>query len=119
VGVDLRGYWSGAVDRQEPAPALSFDGPRRDKGGQLMIAQNVETYCDGGVWKNRRPGCEPFSSGGSKLRQLTIGAEVARWAQTQHVIRDETGVIIETNIYASGPLPPRSPIKTIRPPAEG
>lgn len=80
-----------------------------------MDTRDVETYYENGVWKNRRPGCEPFSSGGPRLRQVAIGAEVARWAQSQHIIRDATGAIVETHIYGPGPFPPRSPIKTIRP----
>ena len=81
-----------------------------------MDSRDVETYYENGVWKNRRPGCEPFSSGGPRLRQVAIGAEVARWAQAKHIIRDATGAIVETHIYGSGPFPPRSPITTIRPP---
>ena len=55
-----------------------------------MDTRDVETYFENGVWKNRRPGCEPFSSGGPRLRQVAIGAEVARWAHAQHIIRDTT-----------------------------
>jgi hypothetical protein len=39
--------------------------------------------------------------------------------QTQHIIRDVTGAIIETHIYRPGPFPPRSPIKTVRPGLSG
>jgi len=81
----------------------------------MMDTRDVETYCENGVWKNRRPGCDPFSSGGPRLRQAAIGAEVARWARSQHIIRDATGAIIETHIYGPGLFPPRSPITTIRP----
>ncbi len=81
----------------------------------MADSRDVETYSEDGVWKSRRPGCAPFSAGGPRLRQLAIGAEVARWAQSQHVIRDEAGAIVEINIYNPGPFPPRSPSRTIRP----
>jgi len=79
-----------------------------------MTTQDVETYYENGVWKNRRPGSEPFSSGGPRLRQVAIGAEVARWAQSRHIIRDTTGAVLETHIYGPTRYPARSPIKTIR-----
>ena len=83
-----------------------------------MDSRDVETYYDNGVWKNRRGDCEhPFSSG-PRLRQIAIGAEVARWAQASHIIRDADGTIEEINTYGRGPYPPRSPIKTIRHPVE-
>jgi hypothetical protein len=80
-----------------------------------MDSHDVETYCERGVWKNRRGDSDlPFSSGGPKLRQVAIGAEVARWNQGRHIIRDNHGVVAEINIYGSGPYPPRSPVTTIR-----
>lgn len=55
------------------------------------------------VWKNRRLDCDrPFSTGGPRLRQLAIGAEVARWNEARHIIRDTDGTIVEINIYGSG-----------------
>jgi hypothetical protein len=76
---------------------------------------DVETYYENGVWKNRRLDCDqPFSTGGSMLRQLAEGAEVARWNGARHIVRDTDGAIVETNIYGSGPYPHRSPIKTVR-----
>jgi hypothetical protein len=77
--------------------------------------RDVETYYEDGVWKNRRGTTgEPFSTGDSLRRQVAIGAEVARWAQSKHLIRDAEGNLVEINIYGSGPYPPRSPIKTVR-----
>jgi hypothetical protein len=83
-----------------------------------MDSRDIETYCENGTWKNRRGDCDqPFSSG-PRLRQIAIGAEVARWARASHIIRGADGTIEEINIYGSGPYPPRSPIKTIRNPTE-
>lgn len=79
-----------------------------------MDSRDVETYWEQGVWRNRRIGSEqPFSSGGPRLRQLTIGAEVARWAGVRHIIKDPDGQIVETNVYAAGPYPSRSPVEKI------
>jgi hypothetical protein len=83
-----------------------------------MDSQDVETYYDNHIWKNRRGDCErPFSSG-PRLRQIAIGAEVARWAQASHIIRRTDGTIEEINTYGPGPYPPRSPTRTIRGPVE-
>ncbi len=82
------------------------------------MAADVETYCEEGVWKNRRQDCErPFSSGSSRRRQIAVGAEVARWGQARHIIRNPDGTIAEINIYSAGPYPSRSPTRTIRNPA--
>jgi hypothetical protein len=83
-----------------------------------MDSQDVETYYDNGVWKNRRGDCDrPFSSG-PRRRQIAIGAEVARWGQASHIIRNTDGTIEEINTYCPGPFPARSPTKTVRRPAE-
>ena len=79
-----------------------------------MDSRDVETYYHNGTWNNRRGDCDqPFSSG-PRVRQIAIGAEVARWAQASHVIRDTDGTIEEINTYGSGPYPSRSPTKTVR-----
>ncbi|HEY0618036.1 MAG TPA: DUF2188 domain-containing protein [Kribbella sp.] len=80
-----------------------------------MSSTDIETYCEDGVWKNRwLDSRQPFSTGTSRRRQLAIGAEAARWNQARHVIRDADGAIREINVYAAGPYPSRSPIRTIR-----
>jgi hypothetical protein len=85
----------------------------------MSASGDVESYSENGVWKNRRLDCDrPFSTGGPKLRQLAIGAEVARWNEARHIIRDTDGTIVEINVYGSGPYPHRSPTKTIRPAVE-
>jgi hypothetical protein len=80
-----------------------------------MDARDVETFWDG-AWMTRRVGCaEPFSRGGPRLRQICIGAEVARWAGVRHLIRDRDGTIEEINVYSPGPYPSRSPSHRVRP----
>ncbi|GAA1648110.1 hypothetical protein GCM10009744_44310 [Kribbella alba] len=67
-----------------------------------MDRHDIETYCEQGVWKNRRRDCEqPFSSGGSRLRQVAAGAEVARWVQGRHIIRGEDGAVAEIITYGT------------------
>jgi hypothetical protein len=49
----------------------------------------VETYREHGMWKNRRYDCTlPFSIGRSREQQIAVGAEVARWNQVRHIIRE-------------------------------
>jgi hypothetical protein len=82
-------------------------------------SRDVENFYENGVWKNRRLDCaQPFSTGSPQLRQLAIGAEVARWNEGRHIIRDTDGTIIEINVYGPGPYPHRSPAKTARPAVE-
>jgi hypothetical protein len=65
--------------------------------------RDVETYCVHGVWKNRRHDCDQaFSTGSSRVQQIAMGAEAARWNQAYHIIRDRSGVVVETNDYRSG-----------------
>jgi hypothetical protein len=72
----------------------------------------VETYYDHGRWFSRRNDCaEPFQSGSYRERLIAAGAEVARWNHIRHVIRDTTGEIIEIDVYAASPYPPRSPVR--------
>jgi hypothetical protein len=65
--------------------------------------RDVETYCAHGVWKNRRQDCDQAFSTGTRVQQIAIGAEAARWIQARHIIRDRSGVVVETNDYRSGP----------------
>jgi hypothetical protein len=80
-----------------------------------MGRADIETYYEGGVWKNRwLDSRQPLSAGRSRRRQLALAAEAARWNQGRHVIRDADGAIVEINVYAAGPYPSRSPVRTIR-----
>jgi hypothetical protein len=68
----------------------------------LLTDTHVETYCENGVWKSRRNDSdEPFSAGGSRLRQIAAGAEVARWNQCRHVVRDPDGSLAEETVYGA------------------
>lgn len=61
---------------------------------------NIETYCEGGVWKTRwQHSDHPFASGGGRERQIAQGATVACWYGVDHIIRDESGAVVERNSY--------------------
>jgi hypothetical protein len=64
------------------------------------MVDDIETDCEGGVWNTRwQHGTEPFATGGSRERQITKGAVVARWHGVNHIIRDPDGSIAEHNSY--------------------
>jgi hypothetical protein len=73
---------------------------------------DIETYCDNGVWKTRwRNSAEPFAAGGSRDRQVSHGATVAQWYGVDHIITNPDGTTAEHNSYryrkeahAVGPL---------------
>jgi hypothetical protein len=88
----------------------------RDILGGLSMEEYVETFYDNGTWHSRRQDCiEPFASGATREQLIAIGAEVARWNHVRHVIRDESGGIVEVDVYGTGPYPHRSPVRRIRP----
>ena len=75
---------------------------------------DVETYFSEGTWHTRRcDTSEPFASGPSRLRQIAIGVEVARWNGLRHLIRDRDGSVVEVNTYLTSPYPSRSPISRL------
>lgn len=87
-----------------------------DREDESIRARFVETYHRDGVWHSRRHDCaEPFASGEGRERIIALGAEVARWNYSRHIIRDRSGAIVEIDLYSAGPYPPRSPIRRIRP----
>jgi hypothetical protein len=49
---------------------------------------------------------------------IAAGAEVARWNQVRHIIRDRDGTVAEVNTYGSGPYPFRSPTRHVPDQAE-
>ena len=75
------------------------------------MVDNVESYCEDGVWKTRwQRSTEPFASGGSRDRQIVQGATVAQWYGVDHVIKNPDGSIAERNSYR----PPGSPVQVHR-----
>lgn len=84
-----------------------------------MGSGEVETYYENGEWRNRRSDTgQVFASGPSRQQMIATGAEVARWTQARHVIRETDGSIAEINVYGAGPYPHRSPVSRIRNPSD-
>jgi hypothetical protein len=104
-----------SAGRSNPSGYRSATSSRFESGRKsAMDSNDVETYCEHGVWKSRRRDCDqPFSSGDSRHHQVTVGAEVARWAQGRHIIRGKGGEVVEVNVYAA----PSHTGRTTRPPA--
>ena len=68
------------MDGSSPMPAADILASR---------VRFVETYRDNGVWKSRRSDSPiPFATGGSRQHQISVGAEVARWHEVEHIVRD-------------------------------
>ncbi|MER7246908.1 hypothetical protein [Kribbella sp. NPDC000426] len=86
----------------------TFEAAGFDAGSELHA--DVETYYRDGEWHTRRcDSPEPFASGPSRIRLIAVGVEVARWNGLRHIIRDINGAVVESNRYATGPHPSRSP----------
>jgi hypothetical protein len=64
------------------------------------MGEPVETYCDGGVWRNRVHGREPLP-GDYRTREaaVEVGRCEARIRGVMHVIRRADGSIEERNRY--------------------
>jgi len=70
----------------------------------MAPVDDVETYCESGVWKTRwQRSTEPFSAGGGRERQIGKGATVASWYRVDHIIRNPDGTIAEHNSYRPRP----------------
>lgn len=66
----------------------------------MAPVDDIETYCDDGVWKTRwRNSPEPFSAGGGRDRQVFQGATVAQWYGVDHIITNPDGSTAEHNSY--------------------
>ena len=66
----------------------------------MAPVDDVETYCDAGVWKTRWVcAAEPFASGGGRERQMAQGGTVAQWYGVDHIIRNSDGTIAEQKTY--------------------
>jgi hypothetical protein len=78
----------------------------------MAPVDDIETYCDNGIWKTRwRNSPEPFAAGGGRDRQVSQGATVAQWYGVDHIITNPDGSVAEHNSYryrreahAPGPL---------------
>jgi hypothetical protein len=66
----------------------------------MAPVDDVETYCDNGIWKTRwRHSTKPFAAGGGKERQISQGATVAIWYGVDHIITNPDGSTAEHNSY--------------------
>jgi hypothetical protein len=69
-----------------------------------MAVDDVETYCENGIWKTRlRHSTQPFAVGGEKERQVSQGATVASWYGVDHIITNPDGTTAEHNSYCYRP----------------
>jgi hypothetical protein len=65
-----------------------------------MALDDVETYCENGVWKTRwQHSPEAFAAGGGRQRQISQGAAVAIWYGVDHIITNPDGSTAEQNSY--------------------
>ncbi|WP_329000037.1 hypothetical protein OHA18_37090 [Kribbella sp. NBC_00709] len=65
-----------------------------------MAVDDIETYCENGIWKTRwRASDEPFAAGGGRQCQAGQGAIVACWYGVDHIITNPDGTIAEHNSY--------------------
>jgi hypothetical protein len=70
----------------------------------MGAVDDVETYCEDGVWKTRwRHSTKPFAAGGGKQRQISQGATVAHWYGVDHIITNPDGTIAEQISYRPPP----------------
>lgn len=69
---------------------------------------SVETYNDGGVWKNRVQGNGRASNThDTKAAAQAKGREMAKDRGTEHVVKKMDGTIGERNSYGNDPHPPK------------
>ncbi|MFF0344753.1 hypothetical protein [Kribbella sp. NPDC004875] len=66
----------------------------------MAPVDDIETYCDNGIWKTRwRSSPKPFAAGGGRERQVFQGATVAQWYGVDHIIINPDGTTAEHNSY--------------------
>ncbi|ACU35229.1 DUF2188 domain-containing protein [Actinosynnema mirum] len=75
-----------------------------------MAAGDIETYYEGGLWKNRVQGNQrPFDTGSNKAEVQERGRARAIADGVEHIIKNMQGQIIERNTYprSRDKYPPR------------
>jgi hypothetical protein len=66
----------------------------------MVSIDDIETYCEDGVWKTRwYHSTEPFATGGSRQRQISQGATVAQWYGVDHIIKNPDGTVADQTSY--------------------
>ena len=90
----------------------------------MAPVDNIETYCENGIWKTRwQHSTKPFATGSGKESQISQGATVAQWYGVDHIIKAPDGTI-ERNSYRTptghaidhldGPISPSTRRRTLR-----
>lgn len=65
-----------------------------------MAKGDVETYYEGGQWKNRREGSSrAFSVDDTKAPARSTGRDAAKKDGVEHTIKNQDGKIAEKNTY--------------------
>ena len=68
----------------------------------------VETYNEGGVWKNRVQGNQRASSThDTKAQAQAAGRDMAKGRSTEHIIKKMDGTIGEKNSHGNDSHPPK------------
>jgi hypothetical protein len=64
---------------------------------------DVETYYEDGQWKNKVEGNERASNtAATKADAVSVGRDMAREREVEHVIKNEDGTISEKHTYPRG-----------------
>jgi len=74
--------------------------------GSVQLAQgDIETYYEGGSWKNKREGTDrAFGAGHSTKHEAeAAGREAAQSDRVEHVIKNQDGQIGSKNSYGNDP----------------
>lgn len=73
-----------------------------------MAKGDIETYYEGGRWKNRPQGNQRASNThDTKAQAQSAGRDMAKDRQVEHVIKKLDGTIGERNSYGNDPHPPK------------
>ena len=72
------------------------------------MANSIETYYEGGQWKNRPQGNSRASNTHeTKAAAQSVGREMAKDRGAEHIIKKMDGTIGERNSYGNDPPPPK------------
>ncbi|MFI5614085.1 DUF2188 domain-containing protein [Amycolatopsis sp. NPDC051903] len=73
-------------------------------GGDAAVKGDIETYFQGGEWKNKVEGSSRAANvHGSKEAAASKGRDMARQRKVEHFIRTKDGRIGERNTYRHDP----------------
>lgn len=73
-----------------------------------MSKGDIETYYEDGQWKNRAQGNSRASNvHGTKAEAQSVGREMAKEREVEHVIKGMDGTVQNKNSYGNDPHPPK------------